>query len=40
MKRLLQDAIALKAQLTTDDYLHGNEKASALEAQPDILLKT
>jgi transposase len=40
MKQLLQQAIELKGQLTTDDYLHGNETVNFLEADLDMLLQT
>lgn len=40
MKHLIQQAIELKTRLTSDDYLHGNEKIKALESGLDILLQT
>jgi len=40
MKQLIQHAIRLKAQLTSDDYLYGNEKVKILENRLDILLQT
>lgn len=39
MKQLLKRAIELKRQLTTDDYLHGNETVNFLEAELDMLLQ-
>ncbi len=40
MKQLIQKAIELKAELTPDDYLHGNENVKLLETQMDTLLQT
>lgn len=40
MKKLLQSAIAQKAEMKPPDFLHPNEHVQALEAQLDVLLQT
>lgn len=40
MKQLLKQALELKVQLNSDDYLNGNVNVKLLETQLDILLQT